>query len=75
MYGGSHVHIAHCSRTVIWYVERSYMPYGFQDMFDGKRERKKNEIEIFTFGFLNLENGWWNFGSSFHNRIAKVFCL
>ena len=40
-----------------------------------KQKSKKNKgdekIEIFTFGFLNFEKGWWNLQTGFSQRIAK----
>ena len=49
-------------------------------MLDGKgrrnkEERKKNQIEIFTFDFLDCEEKEWNSGAIFDIRIAKGFHL
>ena len=46
-------------------------------MLEGKEEerKKKENIETFTFDFLNCEENEWNSGSTFYIRIAKGFHL
>ena len=34
-----------------------------------------NEIEILTFGFLDVDKNWQNLWSRFSNRIAKGYSL
>ena len=47
------------SRRVVLYVKYSHTPCSFQVMRDEerKRKRKDEQIESFTFGFLNFEKG------------------
>ena len=41
-------------------------------MREKKERKKKEQIEIFMFDFLNIEKDWWNSGSMFYIRIAKA---
>ena len=60
-------------------MDRSYTPYTFLVMLDGKegRKKKKNNIEIFAFDFLDCDEKSWDSWAIFdiHVRVAKGFHL